>query len=137
VTALGMLGQEVGQPAGLPVEVKANGTERRLEPATELALYRIAQEALNNVVRHASAQHAWIEIDYGPTSLHLSIKDDGKGIVVSSKPGTLVQGGHFGLLGMQERAKLIKGSLKITSSPGKGTTVSVRLDLSPEDSPIN
>jgi two-component system sensor histidine kinase UhpB len=128
VAALGMLGQEVSQAAGLPVDFQVNGAERRLEPAIELAIYRIAQEALNNVVRHADAKHVWMGINYASTSLHLSVKDDGKGFVVPDQPGYLSQGGHFGLLGLRERAELIKGDLEVTSSPGAGTTVSVRLD---------
>ena len=128
VAALGMLGQEVSQSAGLPVDFQVNGAEQRLEPATELAIYRIAQEALNNVVRHANAKHVWMGIDYRSTYLHLSVKDDGKGFVVPDQPGYLAQGGHFGLLGLRERAELINGDLVVSSTPGEGTSVSLRLD---------
>ena len=136
VAALGMLGQEVNQSTGLSVDFQAKGVERRLESATELALYRIAQEALNNVVRHANAKQVWMEIDYESTCLHLSVKDDGKGFVIPDQPGYLAQGGHYGPLSMQERAELVTSDLKITSSPGNGTTVSVRLDFSPDEGPI-
>jgi signal transduction histidine kinase len=128
VAALGMLGQEVSQSAALPIDFTANGVERRLEPTTELAIYRIAQEALNNVTRHANAKQVWMEINYASSYLQLSVKDDGTGFVVPDQPGFLTQGGHFGLLGLRERAELIKGDVEVTSSPGKGTTVSVRLD---------
>lgn len=128
--ALGMLGQEVSQASGLNVNFRVNGSERRLEPVTELALYRIAQEALSNVMRHANAKNAWIELDYQSTCIQLSVKDDGNGFAVPKQPGNLVQKGHFGLLGMRERADLIHGKLEIISAPGKGTVVTVRLDCS-------
>jgi signal transduction histidine kinase len=67
-------------------------------------------------------------IDYRSTYLHLSVKDDGKGFVVPDQPGYLAQGGHFGLLGLRERAELINGDLVVSSTPGEGTSVSLRLD---------
>jgi signal transduction histidine kinase len=136
VAALGMLGQEVSQSNVLSVDFQSKGAERRLDSATELALYRIAQEALSNVVRHADAKHVWMQINYESTCLDLSVKDDGKGFAVPDQPGNLAQGGHYGLLGMQERAELVKSSLEIRSTPGYGTTVSVRLDFTKGEEPI-
>lgn len=125
--ALGMLVQEVRQTANLAVDFQTKGKEKRLEPATELALYRIAQETLNNVVRHAQANNAWVEVDFQPNRLRLTIQDDGSGFRVPLQSDHLTQAGHFGLVGLQERAELIGGKLEIVSTPGKGTLVSVDL----------
>jgi signal transduction histidine kinase len=77
-----------------------------------------------------------MQINYESTCLDLSVKDDGKGFAVPDQPGNLAQGGHYGLLGMQERAELVKSSLEIRSTPGYGTTVSVRLDFTKGEEPI-
>jgi signal transduction histidine kinase len=126
VPALEMLAQEAGRQGGLAVEVRVEGNAHRLPPERELALYRIAQEALNNSVQHARAQHVWLTLrfDGGVT---LSVADDGTGFQVPEQPDVLTQGGHFGLLGMRERALLAGGDLSIAASPEQGTTVTVRI----------
>jgi two-component system, NarL family, sensor histidine kinase UhpB len=110
------------------VDFQVSGSERRLGPETELALYRMAQEALNNIVRHAQAQQAWVDIRFEHDTLTLRVKDNGKGFLRSALSGDLVQKGHFGLLGLQERAELIHAQLQVDTAPGKGTTVSVILN---------
>ena len=133
--ALGMLAKEINQAANLPVDFRTKGNEVRLEPATELALYRIAQEALSNVVRHAQAKNVWVEIDFQPSYFHMTIKDDGKGFTTPNHSSKMAQTGHFGLLGLQERAELINSKLEIFSSPGNGTIVSVHLNNNKKDKP--
>lgn len=93
---------------------------------TELALYRIAQEALNNVIHHAHAQHATLRIAFDQ-EIVLEVADDGIGFRVPKSPTDFAPSGHFGLLGMRERADLIGARLDVQSEAGRGTRLSVRL----------
>jgi two-component system sensor histidine kinase UhpB len=124
-----MLARETGQAMGIPVEFRHQGVEQRLEPAIELALYRMAQEALSNIARHAQATQASLSISYSPGSLTLQVVDDGVGFIVPKDPSEFAQAGHYGLLGLKERAELIGATLQIQSSPGKGTHLSVTLPV--------
>jgi signal transduction histidine kinase len=126
VTALEMLARETSQANHLEVEFQQSGQERRLSREVELALYRIAQEALSNVVRHASAEHATLSIRF-EKEVSLEVKDDGIGFAVPKSPTDFAPSGHFGLLGIRERADLIGARLELQSEPGSGTRLSVRL----------
>lgn len=125
VTALEMLARETNQAANIPVEFQRQGTEVRLNPNVELALYRIAQEALNNVSKHAEATQATLNISFTSQQVTLQIIDNGKGFDVPKSPAEFAPGGHFGLLGMYERAELIGARLEIFSSPGQGSRITV------------
>ncbi len=127
LVALEMLAGETGQNAHLRVDFHHTGTERRLPADVELALYRMAQESLNNMVRHAQATYASVQIDFEPQSITLQITDNGTGFVVPKSPAAFVPGGHFGLIGLYERAQLIGAQLEITSTLGKGTLLNVYL----------
>ena len=130
VAALEMLVRETSQSSGLPVEFNASGTERRLPAEVELALYRMVQESLNNSVHHAQAKHASVKMEFNPEETRLEITDDGKGFEVPKTPAEFTPQGHFGLLGLYERTELIGAHLEISSSPGKGTRLSIDLPLS-------
>lgn len=112
---------------GVRVQVAAHGLERRLPEAQELALLRIAQEALRNAVRHGHASTVWLDVTYAPGGVTLVIEDNGVGFVVPADPEHFAADGHYGLLGMTERAAHVHGALHITSTPGRGT--SVRVDV--------
>lgn len=127
VTALEMLARETHQSVSLSADFRKVGAEQRLAPEVELTLYRIAQEALSNVTRHAQAAHASITLAFNPRSVTLTVVDDGRGFAVPDSPAEFAPGGHFGLLGMHERAELISAHLKIESAPGRGTRVTVEL----------
>ncbi len=127
VAALQMLGREASQGKGLQIDFRQTGKERRLPRDTELALYRIAQEALNNVVRHSRATRAEVAMDFEEGGVRLVIKDNGVGFLVPGSPTDFVPGGHFGLLGMRERAELIGARLKVSSQPAHGAELSVWL----------
>jgi signal transduction histidine kinase len=92
----------------------------------ELSLYRIAQEALNNVLHHAQAKHAIVSLQF-EKEIRLEVSDDGIGFNVPNSPTEFAPSGHFGFLGMRERADLIGGRLDVQSEPGKGTRLSVTL----------
>ena len=98
-----------------------------MSPEVELALYRIAQEALNNVVRHSQARRADLRLNFGEKTVELEVSDDGIGFNVPQSPTDFAPQGHFGLLGIYERADLIGARLSVESAAGKGTRIKVRL----------
>jgi signal transduction histidine kinase len=91
-------------------------------------LYRIVQEALNNVARHSKAQEAWVVLEEKPEALDLEIRDNGVGFDMTSEMDRIA-GEGLGLMGMRERAEHLKGSFTISSAPHKGTVVRVRIPL--------
>ena len=102
--------------------VQVVGTTRDLPPLVRDDVYRIVSEALRNAFRNAKAKNIDVEIRYDRKNLHVRVKDDGRGI----DPKILEVGGasgHYGIPGMRERAKLIRGNLTICSNPGSGTEV--------------
>jgi signal transduction histidine kinase len=126
VTALEMLGRETSQNHHINIEFEKIGQERRLSSEMELSLYRIAQEALNNVVHHAKAKHVVLSIVF-KDEIKLEVRDDGIGFAMPKSPTDFARSGHFGLLGIRERADLIGGKLEVQSEAGGGTSLSVRL----------
>ncbi|MDD5370373.1 MAG: histidine kinase [Anaerolineaceae bacterium] len=126
VASLNMLASEVQQNHGLTVQMTTSGTECRLAPDVEMALYRMAQEALSNIVRHARASQAWLVVEFGQDRLQMTVRDDGNGFVLPLTPDGYARQGHYGLLGLYERAELIGAHLSIQSKPGQGTTITVR-----------
>ncbi len=127
IAALEMLVRETGQSSGLQVEFNFSGSERRLPAEVELALYRMTQEALNNAVQHAQANHITVRMEFILLVTRLEITDDGKGFEVPKTPAEFTPQGHFGLLGLYERAELIGARLEISSSAGKGTRLIIDL----------
>ncbi|CAG0956668.1 partial Signal transduction histidine-protein kinase/phosphatase DegS, partial [Anaerolineae bacterium] len=127
VTALEMLTRETSQNNQLVVDFQKTGQERRLSREVELSLYRIAQEALNNVVKHSKASHADLKIAFETSEIKMDVSDNGNGFLVPKSPTELAPSGHFGLLGVHERADLIGARLEIESVLGKGTSLKVRL----------
>lgn len=110
--------------SGLKTEVLVE-EERRLPIKIEEELYRIAQEALNNVVKHAGATQVQIQLKYHENTVSLEMNDDGRGF----EPETAHQSGGFGLQGIHERVQQLGGSLNIESAPLRGTRLSVRIPL--------
>jgi len=125
VAALEVLARETEELSGIPVDFRKNGEPRRLTPQAELALFRMAQEALNNIARHARAGRAGLEILFNAEGVTLHVRDDGRGFIPPESPAELAPLGHFGLLGIQERAELIGARLEIRSGDGEGTLVTV------------
>lgn len=129
VPALEMLAQEVERQSGLAVSVRIEGEIRRLAADLELTAYRIAQEGLSNAVRHAQAKNAWLTVVFTHNELTLRLQDDGRGFEPPINPAELAHTGHFGLMGLHERALLFGGRLEVRSRPGEGTTLEVCLPL--------
>jgi signal transduction histidine kinase len=111
---------------GIPTELIAHPDLARLDGPRGEVLFRVAQEALNNVRRHAQATTAKIEFTSADGFLGMEIADNGRGFDVAGKPGT-GRTGRLGLLGMQERVRHVNGSLAIESAPGCGTRLCVRI----------
>jgi signal transduction histidine kinase len=110
-------------------EVEVDGATRNLHPILRDEVYKIAGEGLRNAFRHAHARKIEVEIRYDERQLRLRIRDDGKGI----DPKTLGEdgrAGHFGLHGMQERAKLVGGQLTVWSQLNEGTEVELSIPAS-------
>jgi signal transduction histidine kinase len=110
--------------AGLPVELRIEGTGRPLPPGVDLSAYRIVQEALTNSVKHAGPARASVLLRYGDRDLELEVVDDGRGLRSSTTPG-------HGLAGMRERTALLGGDLDVGPAPGGGFAVRARLPLGP------
>lgn len=109
--------------AGLQAEFRADPMDSRLDPVIETACFRVAQEALTNVVRHAHARTVAVEMRKQDGHLHLYVRDDGVGFDVAALRQRAVLGASLGLLSMEERATLADGGLECKSAPGQGTEI--------------
>ncbi|MBC8507362.1 MAG: hypothetical protein ISR58_04105 [Anaerolineales bacterium] len=125
VAALEMLVREISPTENISIGFQHLGTETRLPPETELALYRIAQEGISNIIRHSNADNASLELIFSPSETILKIRDDGNGFEVPDSPAEFAPSGHFGLLGIHERAELIGARMEINAQSGDGTNVAV------------
>ena len=97
------------------------GAYRPLPAETEREIMRVAQEAIHNVKKHAEASQMWVQLEYGPETVALEVRDDGRGGALERTTGA--SQGHFGLTGMRERAAAVGGTLEVGSAPGEGTTI--------------
>jgi signal transduction histidine kinase len=109
--------------AGLKGEVRADALEHRLDPVIETECFRIAQEALTNVARHAQAKTVTVELRKQEEQLHLRVRDDGIGFNVAATREKAVRGASLGLLSMEECAALAGGHLEFNSIPGRGSEI--------------
>lgn len=124
VAALRRSVSDFGERNALEARFDVVGTPRRLPPEHEIALFRIAQEALRNVERHAAARNVRVCLEFANSHVRLTAEDDGIGFDVEP---TRRQGRGLGLVGMQERAQLLGGRLEVHSRPDRGTTVVAEL----------
>jgi signal transduction histidine kinase len=129
--AVGRYTEELMRAHPVRVDLHVRGVEPRdkLPRVVATSLYRILQEALTNVTRHAAAKTASVVVDCGDTQVRAVIEDDGCGFDAEAVLADLSQTGRLGLQSMRERVALLKGSLTVDSTPGEGTTVAVTLPL--------
>jgi signal transduction histidine kinase len=127
VPSLEMLTEEVGRQGSLECHLEIVNSEQRIPDEAELALFRIAQEALQNVRKHSKATEAVVSIEFNESKATLSVTDNGIGFQVDRWQSELAQSGKFGLIGMRERASLLGGQLTVESEMGKGTTIRVEI----------
>jgi PAS domain S-box-containing protein len=129
-TALMNYAEEWAARSEVEVDFHSTGLERlRLPPPIETALYRIVQEALTNVLKHARARHVSLILQRSMDQMLAVLEDDGKGFESDGEIPAAGAGGRLGLLGMRERAELIGGTLTVESTPGRGTAIFVRVPL--------
>lgn len=115
---------------GAPIETHLSiDALPRLEPGLQTACFRVTQEALTNVERHARARHVWIDLHVLAGALELSVRDDGVGFDVAAARARAISGGSVGLLGMQERVSLLGGEYEIVQVPSGGTEVRARFPM--------
>ncbi|WP_405744254.1 sensor histidine kinase [Anaerovibrio slackiae] len=130
VPALRQLVSKLEERKILKTDFQVNGKERALEKHVEVTLFRIIQEGLNNIHRHAGVSEGRLRLLFSSNDLSILISDEGRGFDMAEteemrKSGT--GNGHFGILGMEERAKLIGASLNVISNPGEGTKIHVKM----------
>lgn len=128
VAALQWYADEYRRTFGVPVEMHLEQPTGQLAPEVELTLFRIAQEALTNSGKYAEADTVLLSLSFSNSAAELIVEDRGKGFDLQHLTGPTREGG-LGLFGMQERAELLGGTLKIESSPGNGTQVSATVPL--------
>jgi signal transduction histidine kinase len=117
----------LGNRSDLPIEFGVTGDEARLDPRTEHAILRVVQEALTNVVKHASAGSVRVGLEFAPGEVICTVADDGVGFDVGIASERQVSSECCGLENMRRRAAGVNGSLQISSTPGKGSTVLLRI----------
>jgi two-component system sensor histidine kinase UhpB len=113
----------------LDVELEAEDIDDHLSVDAKLSLYRIIQEAVTNIVRHANATSVRIRLSVSDGAIRATVEDDGHGFSVEDH--AVLGGGGLGMLGMQERAAILGGYVQIESEAGTGTRVEIELPLSP------
>jgi signal transduction histidine kinase len=126
--------RRLSKESSLPVTLEVTGlSQRRPAPVAEIELFRIAQEALSNVIKHARASSAKVKLNFGKLRLVLLVEDNGMGFDTSSALSLSGDNQSLGLLGMRERAELCGGTLKINSTPGDGTRIKVEIPVKSYD----
>ena len=118
---------ELRRKDGLEAEFRFLGTERRLSSEAELILFRIAQEAVSNVRKHAQARRVTMTVEMSDCSVKLTVQDDGRGFQPPALTDHPASASGLGLIGMHERAKLLGGTLVVDSAPGQGTRIYVNV----------
>ncbi|MGH9646123.1 MAG: sensor histidine kinase, partial [Bryobacteraceae bacterium] len=122
--AIGSAAREITDTKDVRLKLKLDKVPRKLPAEVEYNLLRIASEAISNSVKHSGARNIEVTLEATAEALRLSVHDDGSGL---GKDGTALRPGHYGIIGMKERATQIGADLQLLSEPGHGTTVSVHL----------
>jgi signal transduction histidine kinase len=136
VSALRWFVQQFSDRTRVRVDLEVIGAKRRLPSQVETVVFRIAQEGLNNVGRHAQARCAMVRLEFTESSVILGVEDDGRGFdpaqVLTAGPGKRA----WGLLGVQERVELVGGKFKLESTPGQGTRLEVQVPFAQQEAAV-
>jgi len=127
IPALELHTREITKEGDLECNFEVIGAERRLLAETDLALFRVAQEALRNIKRHAAATEATVSLVFSRDRVKLVVTDNGQGFQLAGQMSNLVRTGKLGLIGMAERARLLNGKFSFESELGKGTTITLEV----------
>jgi len=133
IAAIRKEAKDLAKTAGVQSRVAISDDVGRLDPVIETAIYRVVQESLHNVAKHAQAHNVNIRMERKGETLHLMIEDDGVGIRAVSNPLRP----SFGMAGMQERVSTLGGQMKVTSIKGEGTKISVTVPLPVRPKPMD
>ena len=123
VGAIRQMSEEAATHAGINLDLTLADNIPLITPNTEQCIFRVAQEAITNVIKHAKAKKLTVKLEAKENKVTLTVQDDGIGFEVNDNNGVK----HFGLIGMKERAEFVKGELNITSQLGAGTTVKLTI----------
>ncbi len=118
---------------GLICKFSEVGTRTRLSSSVEIAIYRLVQEALSNIRKHAHATKVNLRLQFRKDTLLVEIRDNGKGFDLSQTLDSAIAVGHMGLLGMKQRAEMLGGDIKIRTGEGAGTTLILSLPIQPQE----
>ncbi len=118
---------KVAERSGLKIRVDTFGEERPISEPAKIAIFRIVQEALNNIIKHSGATSVFVQLSYEANKVHASIRDDGAGFDPEAVNKRHTSRPSLGLAGMRERASLLDGTVSIQSGPGQGTLVEVEI----------
>ena len=129
ITALRGLIDGQAQQSGVRIAFDADGIDQRLSPELEIGAFRMVQECLTNVMRHAGAAAVTVRVAAEGDQLSIEVSDDGRGFDVAEVTEAASRGRHLGLLGMQERVTVLGGRVDVLSAPGQGTRIVARLPL--------
>jgi two-component system, NarL family, sensor histidine kinase DegS len=127
VPAVDWLASDLTNNYGITTDIKIEGEPHQLPQETELMLFRVIQEALTNVRKHADANRVVLNVIFSETGVEVVIRDNGAGFIIPSRLGDLTENGKLGLTGMEERVQLIGGKLSIETTPGEGTSLIVKV----------
>ncbi len=120
--------EELSRTHGINISLSVLGDKIFLRPEVRVTLFRIVQEALRNVIRHAEVAEAHVQIEFSADCIEISVSDKGKGFD-RKLIGDLLRAGKLGLAGMNERAKLLCGQIQIESAVGQGTTIKILIPI--------
>ncbi|MEI6620503.1 MAG: sensor histidine kinase [Actinomycetes bacterium] len=129
IDAIDWLVEDLDARSSITARLELHGQPVRLNDHRELIIFRVVQEALRNTERHSSATHALVTLTFSPAALSIVVRDDGEGFAQVPQRQPDYRGGGLGLLGLQERAKLLAGTLTISSETGQGTTITLTVPL--------
>jgi two-component system sensor histidine kinase DegS len=121
------------EKTGIQINFKTKGENRRYPPVVEIGVFRVIQEALNNIRRHAEVDRADVTLLAGEKEVSVTVRDQGRGFSLEEAQEQIMS---FGLKGMRERIQFLGGSLEVTSLPGKGTTVKALIPVKVEVEPV-
>lgn len=127
--ALEWMADEIEKNYGIKANVEVFGNERNLPAEVQLLLFRIAQEALTNIRRHAEASEVMVKLEFGDGAVTMTVSDNGRGFELPPRIEDLTVTSRLGIMGMHERARLLGGTFAIKSEPNKGTHVVTRVPL--------
>jgi len=132
-TAIRRYAKDILEGHGIAVSTEFIGTERRLQPESEITLFRVAQGAIGNILEHSEAKSACIKVECNARQCLLRVEDDGKGFDVDKLTGVDPSGRGAGLFTMKERVRLAGGSCHVESRPNQGTKVIVKVPIAGDE----